>query len=246
MNINRIFVLAAALLVTASAFAQEQTGPVKPVRLGVSVTVGSNAYAGISALPGTLASYGTEAPSVNWMDKGPAFGVEGSMIIVDSWKLDLGGSFAYGFNPGYPRLEGTGAGLGEIPTYESVGYQQSMSYLVYLAGSYYFRIPSIPALRPSIGLRASASYGNNQKLAPEEDLLGGVSASETMCLGGAVIAGFDYYFSPNFFVGMGVDLFRYVYGFNAHRPQEGLSVLGADTHNFGFLGAPKIKIGFVF
>ncbi len=77
-------------------------------------------------------------------------------------------------------------------------------------------------------------------------MLGGFSASETVRLGAAAIAGIDYYFSPHFFVGMGVDLFRYVYGFNAHRPQEGLGVLGADTHNFGFLGAPKIKIGFVF
>jgi hypothetical protein len=246
MNINRIFVFAAAMLITVGAFAQEQQGRIKPVRLGVSVTVGSNAYAGISALPGTLASYGTQAPSINWMDKGPAFGVEGSMIICDKWKLDLGGAFTYSFNPAYPRYEGTGEGLGEIPTYEPVAFQQSASYLVYLAGSYYFRIKSIPALRPSIGIRLGASYGNNQRLATEDDMLGGFSASETVRLGAAAIAGIDYYFSPHFFVGMGVDLFRYVYGFNAHRPQEGLGVLGADTHNFGFLGAPKIKIGFVF
>ena len=180
------------------------------------------------------------------MDKGPAFGVEGSMIICDKWKLDLGGAFTYSFNPAYPRYEGTGVGLGEIPTYEPVAFQQSASYLVYLAGSYYFRIKSIPALRPSIGIRLGASYGNNQRLATEDDMLGGFSASETVRLGAAAIAGIDYYFSPHFFVGMGVDLFRYVYGFNAHRPQEGLGVLGADTHNFGFLGAPKIKIGFVF
>ena len=51
MNINRIFVFAAAMLITVGAFAQEQQGRIKPVRLGVSVTVGSNAYAGISALP---------------------------------------------------------------------------------------------------------------------------------------------------------------------------------------------------
>ena len=245
MNINRIFTIAAAMLITVGAFAQEQQGRIKPVRLGVSVTVGSNAYAGISALPGTLASYESAALSTNWMDKAPAFGIEGSMIICDRWKLDLGGAFNFGFNPGYPGVEGTGSDYGDIPTYEPVALQQNISYLVYLAGSYYFRIPAIPALRPSIGLRASGSYANNQKLAASEDWLGG-SVGETFTLGASVIAGIDYYFSQHFFVGMGVDLFRYVYGVTAQRPQEGLGVLGADNHNFGFLGAPKIKIGFVF
>ncbi|MBQ9194418.1 MAG: hypothetical protein IJ152_02060 [Bacteroidales bacterium] len=52
--------------------------------------------------------------------------------------------------------------------------------------------------------------------------------------------------SQHFFVGMGVDLVRYVYGVTSQRPQEGLGALQADTHNFGFLGAPKVKIGFLF
>ena len=245
MNIKRIFAFAAAMLVGISVLAQEQQGRIKPVRLGLTVTAGSNSYAGISALPGTLASYGTEALSVNWMDKAPAFGVEGSMIICDRWKLDLGGAFTFGFNPGYSGVPGTGSKLGDIPTYEPVALQQNLSYLVYLAGSYYFRIPSIPALRPSVGLRLGGSYANNQQIADDEKWMG-VSAGETFTLNGSVIAGVDYYFSQHFFVGLGVDLFRYVYGVTSHRPQEGLGALQADTHNFGFLGAPKVKIGFMF
>ena len=245
MSINRIFVLAAALLVCVSAFSQEQQGRIKPVRFGVSVTAGSNAYAGISALPGSLATYGTQAQSANWMDKAPAFGVEGSMIFCDKWKVDLGGAFNMGFNPAYLGVEGTGNSFGDIPTYRPVAAQQSLSFLVYVAGSYYFRIPAIPSLRPSLGLRAGYSYANNQQASPDENWMG-ISAAETGVISGAFIAGIDYYFSQHFFVGMGVDLVRYAYGFTAHRPQEGLGVLGADTHNFGFLGAPKIKIGFVF
>ena len=243
MNINRIFAFAAALLVGVSVLAQE--GPYKPVRLGVSVTVGSNAYAGISALPGTLASYESEALSGNWMDKAPTFGIEGSMILVDRIKLDLGGGFNLGFNPGYPGAEGTGTRTGDIPAYEPVAFQKSASYLAYMAVSYYFRIPTIPALRPSVGLRFGATYANNLQIKDDENWMG-TSIGENYTLGGAVIAGIDYYFSRNFFVGMGVDLFRYVYGVTSQRPQEGLSLLAADTHNFGFLGAPKIKIGFVF
>lgn len=243
MNINRIFAFAAALLVGVGVLAQE--GPVKPVRVGVSVTVGSNAYAGISALPGTLASYESAALSTNWMDKAPAFGIEGSLILADHWKLDLGGAFNFGFNPGYPGVEGTGTRQGDIPSYEPVTLQQSVSYQAYLAGSYYFRIPAIPAVRPSLGIRLGATYANNQQIKDDENWMG-VSVGENYTLGASVIAGFDYYFSRNFFAGIGVDLFRYVYGVTSQRPQEGLGVLAADSHNFGFLGAPKIKVGFMF
>ena len=243
MNIKRIFAFAAAMLVGVGVLAQE--GPVKPVRVGVSVTVGSNAYAGIRALPGTLASYESAALPTNWMDKAPAFGIEGSLILADHWKLDLGGAFNYGYNPGYPGVEGTGTQMGDIPTYEPVILQQSVSYQVYLAGSYYFRIPMVPAVRPSVGLRLGATYANNQQRKDVEEWMG-TSVGENYTLGASVIAGFDYYFSRNFFAGVGVDLFRYVYGVTAQRPQEGLGVLGADSHNFGFLGAPRIKIGFMF
>ena len=243
MNIKRIFAFAAAMLVGVSVLAQE--GPVKPVRVGVSVTVGSNAYAGISALPGTLASYESAALPTNWMDKAPAFGIEGSLILADHWKLDLGGAFNFGYNPGYPGVEGTGTQMGDIPTYEPVILQQSVSYQVYLAGSYYFRIPMVPAVRPSVGLRLGATYANNQQRKDVEEWMG-TSVGENYTLGASIIAGFDYYFSRNFFAGVGVDLFRYVYGVTAQRPQEGLGVLGADSHNFGFLGAPRIKVGFVF
>lgn len=243
MNIKRIFAFAAAMLVGVSVLAQE--GPVKPVRVGVSVTVGSNAYAGISALPGTLASYESAALPTNWMDKAPAFGIEGSLILADHWKLDLGGAFNFGYNPGYPGVEGTGTQMGDIPTYEPVILQQSVSYQVYLAGSYYFRIPMVPAVRPSVGLRFGATYANNQQRKDIEEWMG-TSVGENYTLGASIIAGFDYYFSRNFFAGVGVDLFRYVYGVTAQRPQEGLGVLGADSHNFGFLGAPKIKVGFMF
>lgn len=243
MNIKRIFAFAAAMLVGVGVLAQE--GPVKPVRVGVSVTVGSNAYAGISALPGTLASYESAALPTNWMDKAPAFGIEGSLILADHWKLDLGGAFNFGYNPGYPGVEGTGTQMGDIPTYEPVILQQSVSYQVYLAGSYYFRIPMVPAVRPSVGLRLGATYANNQQRKDVEEWMG-TSVGENYTLGASIIAGFDYYFSRNFFAGVGVDLFRYVYGVTAQRPQEGLGVLGADSHNFGFLGAPKIKVGFVF
>ena len=242
MNINRIFALAAAMLVGVGVLAQE--GPVKPVRVGVSVTVGSNVYAGISALPGTLASYESAALSTNWMDKAPAFGIEGSLILANHWKLDLGGAFNYGYNPGYAGVEGTGTRVGDIPSYEPVTSQQRVSYQAYLAASYYFRIPSASALRPSLGLRFGANYANNQQLKEDENWLG-TSVGENFSLGAAVIAGFDYYLSRNFFVGMGVDIFRYVYGVTSQRPQEGLGVLAADSHNFGFLGAPRVKIGFV-
>ena len=74
----------------------------------------------------------------------------------------------------------------------------------------------------------------------------GRSTAETFTLASGVLAGVDYYFSRNFFVGASVEPFRYTYGLVAYRPQEGLSLLAADTHFFGVFAAPQLKIGFLF
>ena len=38
----------------------------------------------------------------------------------------------------------------------------------------------------------------------------------------------------------------YTYNMTTLKPQEGLSNLDADSHNFGFLAAPTVKVGFKF
>ena len=249
MNIKSIITLAAVVLLSAATVqAQEKTGRTAPVRIGVALTAGPNSYLSVSAQPGMLTSYGTQALSVGWTDKALAFGLEGSLIFCDRWKLDLGGSFSYYNNPGYEAVMGTmGAAyeVGEIPTYEAVDAKFNMNWLAHMSFSYYFRIPSAPCLRPYAGVRVQGGYASDLTSTQYYEAMG-VSVGESYTIAAGVLTGVDYYFSKNFFVGMSVEPFRYSYGVVKYRPQEGLGVLGADTHFLGAFAAPQLKIGFLF
>ncbi|MDY6417722.1 MAG: BT1926 family outer membrane beta-barrel protein [Bacteroidales bacterium] len=249
MNIKRLTTLFLALLVGASLLAQEQVGRVKPVRFSAAVTVGANGYASVGALDGRAALQEMPELSVNWMDKAPAFGVEASLLFCDKWKLDVGGTFNFSYNPGYLGVPGTagddGFVIGDVPEYRAVPQDQKVGYLAYIACSYYFRVPKVPALRPYLGIRFSGTYAQNQQKYDELESMG-ISVGETFQLGASVIAGIDYYLTPNFYIGGGIDLARYIYGVAQYRPQEGLPLLAGDTHNIGAFGAPRLKIGFLF
>lgn len=247
MNIKRILAVAALASMSLLAFAQEAE---KPIRLGFAVSAGANNYVNISALPGTLASYEMQALSANWTDKGTAFGFEGSMVIKNAWKLDLGGTFGFGFNPGRSAVIGTvtpGEVLtpGDIPTYKSVATQQNMNYLVYFAASRYINVPAVPALKPYAGLKAGASYAQSQ-MHEDSVLAMGISAAETLGAFGSVVVGADYYVTPNLFLGISLDAVKYTYGYTAFRPQEGLANMVADTHFISALASPMFKVGVLF
>lgn len=249
MKIKSIITLSTALLVCAATVqAQEQKGRIAPVRIGVAVTAGANSSLSVSAQPGMLTSYGTQAMSATWADKALGFGVEGSLIFCDSWKLDLGGAFSYYNNPPYAPVPGTMGDvyeMGEIPSYQAVDMKHNLNWLASCAFSYYFRIPAVPALRPYAGLRAQVAYASDSVRSSNYEAMG-VSVGETYTLSFGVLTGVDYYFSRNFFVGMSVEPFRYSYGVLKYRPQEGLSNLATDTHFLSAFAAPQLKIGFLF
>ena len=249
MNIKSILSLTVALLFGAASLqGQDLAGVVAPVRVGIALTAGANSNLNVSAQPGMLTSYGAQALSVDWTDKALTFGLEGSLIISDHWKLDLGGSFSYWNNPPYAMVPGTMSGtyeMGEIPTYEAVDMQHKMNWLAHIAISYYFRIPLVPALRPYAGVRFQASYAS-ASLREDDERVMGVSVAEGYSISAGLLTGVDYYLSRNFFVGASVEPFRYTYGVVKYRPQEGLGNLGADTHFVGAFAAPQLKIGFVF
>lgn len=249
MNIKSILTLTVALLFGAASLqGQDLVGAVAPVRIGIALTAGANSNLNVSAQPGMLTSYGAQALSVDWTDKALAFGMEGSLIFFDSWKLDLGGSFSYWNNPPYAMVPGTMTDTyeaGEIPTYEAVDMQHKMNWQAYIASSYYFRIPLVPALRPYCGVRFQASY-SSASLRVDDYQAMGASVAEGYAGSIGVLTGVDYYFGSHFFVGASVEPFRYTYSVVQYRPQEGLGNLGADTHFMGAFAAPQLKIGFVF
>ena len=249
MNIKSRITLTVALLVGAATLqAQEQKGRTETVRVGVALTAGANSYLNVSALPGMLTSYETQAKSVGWTDKALAFGIEGSLIFCDRWKLDVGGAFSYYNNPSYAMVPGTMGStyeMGEIPTYEAVDAKINLNWLAHMAFSYYFRIAAVPNLRPYAGLRFQGGYASDLWAYDDYRAMGN-SVSETYTVCGGLLTGVDYYFSRNFFVGASVEPFRYTYGVVKYRPQEGLSLLGADTHFMSAFAVPQLKIGFLF
>lgn len=276
MKVKSIITIIALMALGLNAFAQEQKGRISPVRVGVAITAGSNSYLSVNSQSGMLTSYQAQPLSVDWTDKALALGMEGSLIFCDRWKLDLGGFVSGWNVPPRAMVPGTytnyetGSSLldvkpsedtdssssitkggsseyevGEIPAYEAVGMQHKLNYTVYLAGSYYFRVQGVPALRPYMGLRFQVSYAASS-LREQDYQAMGASTAEAYTLNGGLLAGVDYYFSRNFFVGASVEPFRYTYGVVAYRPQEGLSLAGADTHFFGVFAAPQLKIGFLF
>ena len=248
MKVRFIITLAITLVLGTSVFAQEQKGRTAPVRVGVALTAGPNSYLSVSALPGMLTSYGTQALSVGWTDKALAFGMEGSLIFCDRWKLDLGGAFSYFNNPSYEALPGTMGDtyeMGEIPSYEAVDAKFNLNWLANLAFSYYIRIPAVPKLRPYVGFRVQGGYASDVARKTTFEAMG-VSVGESYTISAGVLTGVDYYLGNNFFFGASVEPFRYAYGVVKYRPQEGLSVLGADTHYMGAFASPQLKIGFLF
>jgi len=248
MKIKSIITIIALLSVGVSALAQEKQGRTEQVRIGVALTAGANGYMSVTAQSGMLTTYQAQDLSADWTDKSLAFGVEGSLIICDRWKLDLGGSVsAWNIPPraAVPGTMGDDYEMGEIPNYASVDMQHKLNYSAFIASSYYFRIKSAPALRPYVGARFQAFYAGATRREQSYEAMGR-STAEGYALASGLLTGVDYYFSRNFFVGASVEPFRYTYGVVAYRPQEGLSLVAADTHYFGVLAAPQLKIGFVF
>ena len=115
---------------------------------------------------------------------------------------------------------------------------------VYTGVDRYFRT-KIDGLMPYIGLRAGYAYGRERSMTDDETYMG-ESVGEAFNIRGAITAGVDYFFTDAFFIGAEVDPFAYTYNRTLIKPQEGLSNLDADSHNFGILAAPTLKIGFKF
>lgn len=98
---------------------------------------------------------------------------------------------------------------------------------------------------PYLGLRVGYAYGRNLSQTDDETYMGR-SVGEAFNIRGAITGGVDYFFNDAFFIGVQVDPFAYTYNCTLIKPQEGLSNLDADSHNFTILAAPTIKIGFKF
>ena len=177
-------------------------------------------------------------------------GVEGSWFFSDKWSWRLGGGLGFTNNPGYSEVTGTfdendSEPAGNIPTYRAVADGQTFKYNVYTGVDRHIQHKNLQNLYFHVGVHAGFAYGLNQILYNEEKSMG-KSIGEAFNIRGAVNTGVSYYVLPGMFLGVEVNAFQYTYNMTTIKPQAGLANLSADSHNFGFLAAPTLKIGFKF
>ena len=216
----------------------------------LALTVGYNSYASVQALPSYSETYEGAALSTDWSKKQLMVGFETGWFFSDLWKLNLGGGLNFTNNPGYSAVPGTidddtEVGDGSIPNYRAVADAYSFGYNVAAGVDRYFKVKRVPNLMWYTGLRAGFAYDLNEQKYDEPEAMG-KSVAESWNLRGALTMGVDYFVLPAFYIGAQIDPFAYTYNKTSYKPQEGLSNLDADSHNFSFLAAPTIKIGFKF
>ena len=253
MKISRLLLFAVLPMFALTAQAQDKKDytPQKG-DFTVAATVGYNSYASIQALPGTLSNYEAAALSTDWSDKKLMVGFEAGWFFHDFWKLNVGGGLNFTNNPGYTSVPGTmdpnasaEENMGEIPGYRAVADAQSFSYNVFAGVDRYFGMKRVPNLMWYGGARIGMAYAQNQMKYDEYESMG-KSVAETWNLRAALTVGIDYYLSPVIYIGAQIDPFAYTYNMTTYKPQEGLSNLDADSHNFSLLAAPTLKVGFKF
>ena len=248
--IKKLIVLTCAAMLGISAFAQDGNGP-KKGDWTVSATVGYNSYVGNNAPTVTTSEmYEIAALSTDWFENKLMVGVEGSWFFSDKWSWRLGGGLGFTNNPGYSEVTGTfdendSEPAGNIPTYRAVADGQTFKYNVYTGVDRHIQHKNLQNLYFHVGVHAGFAYGLNQILYNEEKSMG-KSIGEAFNIRGAVNTGVSYYVLPGMFLGVEVNAFQYTYNMTTIKPQAGLANLSADSHNFGFLAAPTLKIGFKF
>ena len=242
------------MCLTVSAQQQHAAGENTPRRGDVTLaaTVGYNSYASVQALPGLENQYEASALSTNWADKKLMVGFEGGWFFSDSWKLDWGGGLNFTNHPGYSAVPGTadaaGAGedtTGEIPGYRAVADAYSFSYNVFAGVDRCYRLKKVPDLMLYTGVRVGFALRPERTEVRRTRVDGQIDRRdvEPAC-GHHVRRGlFPHADVLRGHCGRSVLLHLQ---HDDLQPQEGLGALGADSHNYSFLAAPTLKVGFRF
>ena len=221
MKINRLLILAALPMIGLTANAQEK-GPQRN-DFTVAATVSYDATVMQNAQPGNQMQYTLPTQSTNWNDKELRVGIEGGWFFLDEWKLVLGGGMSITKHPGYSAVPGT---VDENTDWSDANDgsipdynavpEQNFVQFNVYTGVDRYFKTKVDGLYLYAGARVGYAYGRN------------ISITDAL------------------FVGAQVDPFAYTYNRSLIKPQEGLSNLDANSHNYSILAAPTLKIGFKF
>lgn len=234
------------MLGSTSAIGQE----LKKGSVTLGATVGYNGYLNV-ATPAYASEYEMQALESLTFSSPVNVGFEGNWFLSDRVSLRFGGGFGYTYKPGYTSVPGTIGPDGDsweeggIPNYRAVGNATAMRWSAFVGVNHYWQVKSVPALHFFIGGQVGFSYGISE-IKYDEEMSMGRSLSQAYSGRISFSAGADYYLLPSFFIGLEIQPVQYAYSVNGIRPQEGMKMLQADSHNFQFLAAPTLKVGFKF
>ena len=185
-----------------------------------------------------------------WFEKKPVLDVEGRWFFLDKWAIKLTGGFAISYNPGYEGVPGMQTGenfaVGDIPEYKPILASDNIQWSLGLGGDRYFATKS-EHLFLRAGLEAGFAYARAaEKDKGSEIYAFGASVAEAYALRVAPVAGLDYFFTQQLFVGIDVRPLAYQYSIYSQRPVVGQKAIASDNHSFSFIAQPTIKLGFRF
>jgi hypothetical protein len=229
---------------------QEEQSPYGPKKgeFTLGATFGTGAYIGWSAPRPDLSEYTLSAPMSAWFDKKPMLGIEAQYFLSRKWALKLTGGLAYGYNPGYKEVTGTGEPSspqsGDIPTYNAVPSSSNLQYSATVGGDYYFA--RIERLLFRIGGELGFAYGRITANASDSEAYMGAAIGEAYSLRAAPVCGAEYFLGYSLFFSLEVRPIAYGYSVYGERPQTGMKLLSSDNHSFSFIAQPTVKFGFRF
>jgi hypothetical protein len=217
----------------------------------VSVNFGIGSQLGkTDALPPNSSNYSLSAPITSWFEKKPILDVEGRWFFLEKWALKLTGGLSLSYNPGYDEVPGVqqseeGFEFGDIPAYDQVLTKDNLQYSIGLGVDRYFAT-KFDRLFLRAGLEGGFAYARAAVRDKGGEYYLGASVAEAYGFRVAPVAGLDYFFVKQLFVGIDVRPISYQYSIYSSRPQTGLKPISSDNHSFSFIAQPTLKLGFRF
>jgi OOP family OmpA-OmpF porin len=176
-------------------------------------------------------------------------GVEMGYYLSNRWALTLTGGTILSNTPSQLGIPAAGG----LPEYAAVIADENINVNVTVGAQYLFKTES-KKLFPFIGVSVPYNYARRSVYDPTINIDGGgaditdlgVGHTETNSFGIQAVAGVDYYFTEEIFMGVRIVPMSYNYAYSSTLPSPGLPVLEADNFSASFFVQPSISLGFNF
>lgn len=230
-----------------------------------SMVFGRHNFIGGLSVPSSIrrgSNYGGSAPPLFGMlkdDKSAVSmaGVQGRLFITDEIAVKLAMAGGISRTPSQEYVQGFspagGVGnAGVIPAKNQVNMDRQFAMYTSLGGEYHFRKKN---LSPFLGVSFPFYYERRSIYNPKYTVSSSgvinivdvdTRHAELFGFGANLVAGADYYFKSNFFIGFEIEPFSFVYAYEASYPAPGIAAAKADTFGYGIFSRPLFKVGFVF